>query len=170
MRDTYVDGEISSNDRLYYLTDANTNVTAVVGLTVGRERSPSSTLGARRREGRRRYAFPRMALPHSQKNAQMAAVSNRRWRQLTPDRLILLFLAVQALLWASQGFRWFSFNQHKGWTVLIAVGFTGAFLLLILVWLVAAPLLRLRFQYSLIRWPSDLGLRLLLGIATPHST
>ncbi len=33
VRDTYVDGEISSNDRLYYLTDANTNVTAVVGLS-----------------------------------------------------------------------------------------------------------------------------------------
>jgi RHS repeat-associated protein len=33
LRDTYVDGTISYNDRLYYLTDANTNVTAVVGLS-----------------------------------------------------------------------------------------------------------------------------------------
>ena len=35
VRDTYVDGSISSNDRLYYLTDANTNVTAVVGFDRG---------------------------------------------------------------------------------------------------------------------------------------
>ena len=33
MRDTYVGGAISPTDRLYYLTDANTNVTAVVGLS-----------------------------------------------------------------------------------------------------------------------------------------
>ena len=33
LRDTYVSGVISFDDRLYYLTDANTNVTAVVGLS-----------------------------------------------------------------------------------------------------------------------------------------
>ncbi|MGO9108654.1 MAG: RHS repeat-associated core domain-containing protein [Thermoguttaceae bacterium] len=31
VRDTYVSGQIVPNDRIYYLTDANTNVTAVVG-------------------------------------------------------------------------------------------------------------------------------------------
>ncbi len=31
MRDTYSGGSIVANDRLYYLTDANSNVTAVVG-------------------------------------------------------------------------------------------------------------------------------------------
>ena len=33
VRDTYSSGDIVSGDRLYYLTDANTNVTAVVGLS-----------------------------------------------------------------------------------------------------------------------------------------
>ena len=33
VRDTYSSGEIVSGDRLYYLSDANTNVTAVVGLS-----------------------------------------------------------------------------------------------------------------------------------------
>ena len=35
MRDTYSGGAIVPDDRLYYLTDANSNVTAVVGLSGG---------------------------------------------------------------------------------------------------------------------------------------
>ncbi|MGD0900670.1 MAG: hypothetical protein ABR915_22790 [Thermoguttaceae bacterium] len=74
-----------------------------------------------------------------------------RWLRLTPDRLIVGLLALEGFLFASERFRWFGFNQHKGWTVLIAVAAVGAAILLILVWLAAALLFRprLRFQYSI---------------------
>jgi hypothetical protein len=37
-----------------------------------------------------------------------------------PGSLILALLVVEALLWLSERFQWFGFNQHKGWTVLRA--------------------------------------------------
>ena len=72
-----------------------------------------------------------------------------RWFHPTPDRLVLLLLGIEGCLWLSERFRWVSFNQHKGWTVLIAVATVGVFLLLMLLWLVAALLWRFRFQYSI---------------------
>ena len=50
----------------------------------------------------------------------MADASERRWFHVTPDRLILALLPVEGLLWLSERFQWFAFNEHKGWTVLIA--------------------------------------------------
>ena len=47
--------------------------------------------------------------------------STRRWFCPTPGWLILGLLVVECLLWLSERFRWFCFNDHKGWTVLIAV-------------------------------------------------
>jgi hypothetical protein len=75
--------------------------------------------------------------------------SKRRWYRLTPDRLILGLLAVEGLLLLSERFRWFAFNQHKGWTVLIAVAAVGAAFLVMLLWLAIALLVRRRFQFSL---------------------
>ena len=57
----------------------------------------------------------------------MADAPKPRWYRLTPDRLVLLLLAVEGLLWLSERFCWFPFNQHKGWTVLIAVASVGVF-------------------------------------------
>jgi hypothetical protein len=61
----------------------------------------------------------------------------------------LALLSVEGFLWLSERFHWFAFNQHKGWTVLIAVAALGAFLLAMALWFLAALLLRARFQYSL---------------------
>jgi hypothetical protein len=72
-----------------------------------------------------------------------------RWYRLTPDRLVLGLLAVEAFLLLSNWGGWFPFNRHKGWTVLMAVAAVGLTLLLMLLWLAAAPLFRCRFQYSL---------------------
>ena len=47
---------------------------------------------------------------------------NRRWHHLTPDRLFIGLLVVQVFLLLSERFKWFAFNERKGWTVLIAVG------------------------------------------------
>ncbi len=72
-----------------------------------------------------------------------------RWYRLTPDRLVVGLLGVEGLLLLSERFRWFPFNQHKGWTVLVAVAVVGLTLLLLFFWFLAALLFRCRFQYSL---------------------
>ena len=46
---------------------------------------------------------------------------NHRWFQPTPDRFFVGLLAVQVFLFLSEHYQWFAFNEHKGWTVLIAV-------------------------------------------------
>jgi hypothetical protein len=73
----------------------------------------------------------------------------RRYR-LTPDRCVLGLLGLEALLLLSQWFRWFPFNEHKGWTVLICLATVGAALLLMSVWFLAALVFRLRFQFSIL--------------------
>ena len=48
-----------------------------------------------------------------------------------------LLLAVEGLLWLSERFHWFAFNQHKGYAVLIAVAGVAVFLLLMRLWFLA---------------------------------
>ena len=55
----------------------------------------------------------------------------RRFR-LTPAWLIYGLLVVEGLLWLSERYRWFWFNEKKGWTVLIAVAVVGVVLLVML--------------------------------------
>ncbi len=72
-----------------------------------------------------------------------------RWYRLTPDRFVIILLVVECLLWLSERFQWFAFNEKKGWTVIIAVAVVGAGFLLMLLWLVASLLFRWRFQFSI---------------------
>ena len=78
-----------------------------------------------------------------------APEANRHWFRLTPDRLVLGLLAAEGFLLLSGHFRWFAFNQHKGWTVLVNLAVVGLTLLLMFLWFAAALLFRCRFQYSL---------------------
>jgi hypothetical protein len=48
----------------------------------------------------------------------------------------------------SERFQWFPFNEHKGRTVLIAVGVVGVAIVVMLVWGVVCLLLRRRFQFG----------------------
>jgi biotin transporter BioY len=73
----------------------------------------------------------------------------RRLFRPTPDRLVLALLALEGFLWLSERFRWFALNQHRGWTVLVAVAALAVFLLLMLGWFLLAVALRWRFQFSL---------------------
>ena len=82
--------------------------------------------------------------------AAAAEKARRRWFVPTPSRLLPVLLAVEGLLWLSERFKWFAFNQHKGWTVLIAVAAVGVFFLLMFLWFLAALVFRLRFQFSLL--------------------
>lgn len=70
-----------------------------------------------------------------------------RWYRLTPDRLVLLLLVVEGLLWLSERLGWPAW--HKGYAVLTAVATVGVALLLMLLWLVAGLLFRCRFQFSI---------------------
>ena len=72
-----------------------------------------------------------------------------RWYRLTPDRCVLGMLLIEGLLWLSERLRWFPFNQHKGWTVLIAVASVAAALLAMSLWFLAAFVFRRRFQFSI---------------------
>ena len=73
----------------------------------------------------------------------------RRWLHLTPDRFLFGLLALEGFLLLSEWRCWFAFNEHKGWTVLIAVASVGVALLLLTLWLVVSVLLRRRFQLGI---------------------
>lgn len=75
--------------------------------------------------------------------------SQHRWFRLTPDRLILALLVVEVLLWLSERFRWLPLNEHKGWTVLLAILLVVAAIMLLLLGLVISLLFRWRFQFRL---------------------
>ncbi len=74
--------------------------------------------------------------------------SKLRWYHLTPDRLLLALLPIIGLLFLSERFCWFAFNEHKNWTVLIAVAVVGVALLLMFLWFGVSLVSRLRFQFS----------------------
>ena len=73
-----------------------------------------------------------------------------RWYRLTPGRLLPVLLAVEGFLWLAERYQWFAFNQHKGWTVLVAVASLGVFFLVTLGWFLVALVFRWRFQFSIL--------------------
>ncbi len=75
--------------------------------------------------------------------------TRRRHLTLTPSWLIFGLLVVEGLLWLSERYRWFAFNSHKGWTVLICVAVVGGAMLLMLLWFIVALVCRWRFQLSI---------------------
>lgn len=77
------------------------------------------------------------------------AKPRHRWYHLTPDRLLIGLLAVEGLLFLSERFQWFAFNQHKGWTVLIAVAAVCVGILFLLMWFLASLLFHRRFQFGI---------------------
>jgi hypothetical protein len=77
------------------------------------------------------------------------ADSDRRSFHPTPGHFLAGLLAVEGLLFLSERFHWFAFNTHKGWTVLIALASVGVFLLIMLLWFLAALVFRCWFQFSI---------------------
>ena len=68
---------------------------------------------------------------------------------LTPSWLIFGLLVVEGLLWLSERYTWFWFNEKKGWTVLIGVAVVGGAMLVMLLWFLTSLLFRWRFQFSI---------------------
>jgi len=73
----------------------------------------------------------------------------RRWFLPTPSWLVSASLAVTAILFFFERWRWFAFNEHKGWTVLLAVAGIGVILLSMLSWFLVALTFRRRFQFGI---------------------
>jgi hypothetical protein len=64
------------------------------------------------------------------------------------DWAIVLLLVVEAILFASERREWFAFNQHKGYTVLVALGVACGAVVALLLTGVASLLVRRRMQFS----------------------
>jgi len=62
---------------------------------------------------------------------------------------VLLSLTTTGILFVSEQYHWFAFNQYKGWTVLIAVASVVAVLVVMLLWWLAALILGWRFQFTI---------------------
>ena len=90
-----------------------------------------------------RASRKRMSAPASQPDSRRP-----RWYRSTPGRLLVGLLLVEALLWLSEYFCWFQFNEYKGWTVLIAVECATVTMLLMLIWWAASLLLGRQFRFS----------------------
>ena len=84
--------------------------------------------------------------------------------RLTLDRFVIGLLVGEGLLLLSERFRWFPFNTHRGWTVLITVAAVGVAMFLALAWLAGSLLFRRRFQFGLRSL-----LLLLVAVAIPCS-
>lgn len=59
------------------------------------------------------------------------SVRKTRWYSPTVGRFLFAILATQVVLYLSQHFKWFAFNQLKGHSVVIAVTVTAMSMLLI---------------------------------------
>ena len=70
-----------------------------------------------------------------------------RWFRVTPDRLVLILLPVEVLVWLLDRFGWFA--PHQGYAVLTTVAGLGVTLGLMFAWFAVALVFRRRFQFSL---------------------
>jgi len=109
-------------------------------------------------------------LPTPKDNAAMEAEPpsslsvkrKRRWFRLRPAHLLLSLFVIEGILLVSERFHWFAFNEHKGWTPLIALACVGLTIIALMVWFLAALVCRRPFQFRL--WSL---LLLALAIAIP---
>jgi hypothetical protein len=72
---------------------------------------------------------------------------NPRW--YTPAKFLLAVLVMQGVLFLSAPYRWFWFNERKGYTVLITLAATAVALLLLAVAVVIGRLFKSKAQFSL---------------------
>jgi hypothetical protein len=75
----------------------------------------------------------------------MADAAKPRWFHLTPDRVVLVLLAVEGLLGLAERLGWLA----KGWPVLAAIATITAALGLMFAWFLLALVFRGRFQFGI---------------------
>jgi hypothetical protein len=86
-----------------------------------------------------------MSVPESQAAAPRPSI---RCFHLAPDLVVVGLLTAECLLWMSERFPWFRFNEDKGLTFLIEVAVIGTTLSLMLLWFIGSVIFRWRFQFS----------------------
>jgi hypothetical protein len=72
-----------------------------------------------------------------------------RWYVPTPAKFLFAVLVMQGVLFLSAHYRWFWFNERKGYTVLITVAATAVALLLFLGCVVVSRFFKSKSQFSL---------------------
>ena len=75
--------------------------------------------------------------------------AERHWRFLTPQSFLVGLLILVGFFFFSGRFQWFTFNEKKGWTVLIALATVASAVLLIPIWFTCSRILGSRFRFSL---------------------
>lgn len=90
-----------------------------------------------------------MSANHDGSTVQIPALPRRRWLRMKPAHLMAGLILAVFLLWLSERFRWFGFNHHKGWTVMIALAATAIWAIGAVLWWIVALILRRRPQFSL---------------------
>lgn len=86
----------------------------------------------------------------------------RAWYQPTIGKFLFALFAIEIALYASEQYRWFEFNRHKNWTVLVNVAVVAVGLLLVLLWVAGAALFKRRPQFAL---STLMGLVFVVGLA-----
>lgn len=81
--------------------------------------------------------------------ANHSAPRRPRWYAPTPGKFLLAVLLLQVVLFLSAQYRWFWFNERKGYTVLITVAATVLLLSMLCGWIAIGRLFRARAQFSL---------------------
>jgi hypothetical protein len=89
--------------------------------------------------------MPYMAAP----SADIQPTRNPRWYAPTPGKFLLAVLVMQGVLFLSAHYRWFWFNERKGYTVLITVAATALALLLLSGFVFVSRFFKSRTQFSL---------------------
>jgi hypothetical protein len=81
----------------------------------------------------------------------ISAMEDFKVRGLRPTvgNFLVVIFTTEIVLLASERFRWFPLNDHKGWTVLADLTVAAVGVLLIPLWLLAAFLLARRVQFTL---------------------
>jgi len=72
-----------------------------------------------------------------------------RWYTPTPAKFLFAVLVMQGVLFLSTHYRWFWFNEQKGFTVLITVAATAIALLLLVVCMLISRFFKTKAQFSL---------------------
>lgn len=83
----------------------------------------------------------------------------RRWYRLTPDRVVLLLLVAEVLLFLSNWLAWPAWHKgyavldppswHKGYAVLTCMAIAGVGMIAVLGWFLVALILRCRCQFGI---------------------
>lgn len=83
-------------------------------------------------------------------STEQVAPRRPRWYGPTPAKFLLALLCIQGVLFLSGQYRWFAFNERKGYTVLITVAATAIGLLFLVGLVLASRLFKSKVQFSLV--------------------